>query len=62
MPFEPTAILMGTDASQRKVVPGRFSLERKAGSPFKENIYFSAAPLQTAAHLELLQSIETTLA
>lgn len=38
-----------------------FTLERRAGVPFSQNRYFSAAPLPTKVHLDLLQSFEKLL-
>ncbi|MDA8173216.1 MAG: hypothetical protein M0018_01355 [Nitrospiraceae bacterium] len=39
-----------------------FSLDRAAGIPFAENRYFSASPLQTDKHIELLDKLEVILA
>jgi hypothetical protein len=36
-------------------------IERRAGVPFSQNRYFSAAPLSTEAHLELLERFERLL-
>ena len=49
------------DASQIGLKPSPFSIERRVNTPFSENTYFSAAPLGTFAHLELLQQFETAL-
>lgn len=42
--------------------PHRFSIERRLGIPFKENVYYSWAPLTTNDHLALLQQLETLAA
>ena len=59
--FEPAAFSLSADASQIGLKPSPFSIERRVNTPFSENTYFSAAPLGTFAHLELLQQFETAL-
>jgi hypothetical protein len=41
--------------------PGPFVIERRADTPFVENLYFSQAPLKTRDHLALITAIETQL-
>jgi len=41
--------------------PGPFKLEKQEGIPFEENRYYSLAPLQTEAHIELLKEFERIL-
>ena len=38
-----------------------FTLERRAGAPYKENKFFSLAPLQTADNIKVLQKLEQEL-
>jgi hypothetical protein len=38
-----------------------FILQRRATAPYSENRYFSAMPLPTARHFEILQMIEEVL-
>jgi hypothetical protein len=41
--------------------PMRFVLERRVGIPFSENVFYSAAPLHTEDHLEVLSEFEALL-
>ena len=59
--FEPTAFLINLDPSQAKIAPSSFSIERRAEIPFSENTYFSAAPLETMKHIELVEEFEAAL-
>ena len=59
--FEPTAVFLNTDPSQTKLLPASFTIDRRAEMPFSENSYFSAAPLRTAEHIELIQQFEAAM-
>jgi hypothetical protein len=59
--FEPTVVLFGPETWQLKIAPNQFSIERRAGTPFNENTYFSAAPLPTVDHLKLIEEVEVAL-
>jgi hypothetical protein len=58
MEFEPSAVYFHVDTSQTKINPGAFAIERRADTPFSENLYFSTAPLRTREHLEMIRQIE----
>lgn len=59
--FETSGIRFWTDPSLRANPPGQFTFERSLNTPFNENRYYSAAPLQTGDHLELLEELEIIL-
>jgi hypothetical protein len=59
--FGPTAIRIGPDVSQLKLIPSAFSIERRDDYPFSENTYYSTAPLSTTEHLELIEEVERAL-
>ena len=58
--FETVGITFWTDQTIT-LPPGPFRFERVSDIPFAENRYFSAAPLQTDAHLEVLTNFEKIL-
>ena len=62
IPFEASSISVGSDTSKVNIRVGPFTIERRIHVPFSENMYFSSAPLQTKAHLSLLQDVESALA
>lgn len=41
--------------------PAYFSLERRIGFPFKQNLFFSQAPLRTKDHIALLEKFDSPL-
>lgn len=57
--FEVFGLTLGHDSTKQLLLPpGPFKLERREGSPFSSNVYFSSAPLTTPDHLALLDDIE----
>lgn len=60
MDFQVSGIIVMPDQLD-KVSPAPFRLERAVTVPFSENRYFSAAPLPTSKHLELLDKLEGIL-
>lgn len=58
--FETTGIYLSTNPIITNP-PGGFRFERVEGAPFNENRYYSAAPLQTDLHLEMLEELENIL-
>jgi len=59
--YEPTGLLFNLDQSVTKLMPGAFSIERRAEIPFSDKKYFSNAPLETQDHIELLKTFEAYL-
>lgn len=58
--FETTGISFWTDPAITNP-PSSFKFERVIDVPFNTNRYYSAAPLQTDAHLEMLEELESIL-
>ncbi|MFL6604785.1 MAG: hypothetical protein ACJ8R9_26095 [Steroidobacteraceae bacterium] len=57
MPMELMALHFAPDPSQTKKVAS-FKIERLANVPFDRNEYYSAAPVPTSEHIELLHDAE----
>lgn len=58
--YEPGGISFHSDPGN-KIAPSAFVFERRAATPFRENKYFSQAPLQTQVHLDMLSELEKIL-
>ena len=58
--FEAGGISFWSDQT-KTIKPFNFNFERVLNVPFSENRYFSAAPLKTDQHLELLNMLENIL-
>jgi hypothetical protein len=61
--FVPSGFIYDTEV---QTFPGRrkpmqFTVERRIGVPFDENVFFCRAPLPTKVHLKVLGSIESVL-
>ena len=41
--------------------PSAFNIERRVGVPFKENVFFSQAPLRTKDHLLILEKLDSVI-
>lgn len=64
-PYERAGFSFQTDGEKAQpegLKPGRFVLERRAGRGFDEDIFYSEAPLSTAAHRDLLELVEASAA
>jgi len=59
--FDFGALVFWTEDVNQALVPLPFRFERKIGQPFDSNIYFSQAPLETDAHIKLLDELEKLL-
>jgi hypothetical protein len=59
--YDVTSVFVNFDtheANPNAIQPGPFQLERRAGVPFEEGIYFSQAPLKTPDHIVLLEQLD----
>jgi hypothetical protein len=59
--FQLGALNFWSEDITKNFAPSAFKFERKHGSPFTENKYYSEAPLQTQEHIELLEELEKML-
>jgi hypothetical protein len=60
-PFKPSGIVIDTDPTTPNRLQPQFTLERRVGKPWSENLYFSQAPLSTSKHQGVLDEIEKVL-
>lgn len=56
--FRPAGISLNFERLEGKINMSSFSIERREQTRHSENKYFSAAPLETAQHLQLLEEFE----
>jgi hypothetical protein len=56
--YEPFAFVLDVDSTRTSRRLMRFTLERRIGVPFEENVFFSIAPLETDDHIEFLGELE----
>jgi hypothetical protein len=58
--YRPTTTYFDVDPVEHKTrrKPNRFTLERRIGLPFSQNVYYSQAPLKSDDHLKLLSDLE----
>jgi len=56
--WESTVFTLHSDPVPKKALYAPFTIQRRADVPFSENKYFSEAPLQTDAHIALLEQFE----
>ena len=56
--YQPASAVIAYDPLMAKAGPANFTIERRADTPFKENKYFSTAPLPTDEHIALLEAFE----
>jgi hypothetical protein len=57
--YQPSYIALHFDQAGLPIPqPGAFSLERRAGASYEDNIWFAQAPLKTRDHVALLKQID----
>ena len=60
--FAPSGFLVTLDPELQKIPVSAFTIERRQNIAFSEDKYFSAAPLPTEVHLELVREFEEKMA
>lgn len=60
-PFQVASWTLNADPS-KLALASDFRIERRVPFPYDMNLYYSQAPLKTAAHIEILEQIERTVA
>jgi hypothetical protein len=56
--YEPSQIWIGHDPLLRNSAIASFIIQHRANTPFKDNIFFSEAPLPTHQHIQFLREFE----
>jgi hypothetical protein len=59
--YQPTGISMVYDQLTTNFGTAAFTVQRREGVPFSDGKYFSAAPVKTRIHLELLEELERSV-
>lgn len=59
--YVPMSFAVGYDPLSVKTGPAIFSIDRRADTLFKENKFFSSAPLPTEEHIQFLKELEANL-
>ncbi|MFL9828901.1 hypothetical protein [Rhodoplanes sp. SY1] len=58
--ISPAAFVLDSDSTFSPTLrPSKFTLERRIGLPYGDNIYYSTAPFRTKDHLAYLEDLET---
>lgn len=56
-----SGFMLSADGTASNLAPASFTIERRAKQPFKNNLYYSTAPLRTNDHIKLLEDIEASI-
>ena len=56
-----SGFMLSADGTASNLAPVSFTIERRAKQPFKNNLYYSTAPLRTNDHIKLLEDIEASI-
>ena len=60
--YEFTGLFCNVDSTTAaQPIPAAFTIDRRAGYSYDENLYYSRAPLRTRDHIELLEILEQKL-
>jgi len=56
-----SGFILSADGTPTNLAPAPFTIERRRGQPFKNNLYITNAPLRTGDHIKLLEDIEASI-
>lgn len=60
--FQVSSLSLQPDPSKTVLLqPGKFVIERRAGYPFEEGLFYSTAPVSTEQHLNILLELERSI-
>ena len=56
-----SGFILSAEGNAPNLSPPSFTIERRRGQPFKNNLFLSNAPLRTGDHIKLLEDIEASI-
>jgi hypothetical protein len=59
--FQPSAVRLSIDPESQILPVQFFTVERREGTAFRENKYFSSAPVSTDTHISVIEEFERSM-